>query len=100
MKTIFILGCIIIALLIILFLSLRCYFSEQKKNQELREEIAQKNQCISYLYKNAKEIAAVNADKNKIEQEINNAKTDEEIAAIISDIIAINNNKLRDKAKE
>lgn len=100
MKTIFILGCIIIALLIILFLILRCYFSEQKKNQELKEQIEQKNQCISYLYKNAKEIAEVNSDKTKIDQEINNAKTDEEIAAIISDIISINNNKLRDKTKE
>lgn len=94
MKTILILGAIIIALIaviIILFLSLK---SDKKKIKELSESIEAQQRNILYLYRHAEEVAEIEKDKNAVEGKIKEAKSDEEVLNIINTIISINNDKL------
>jgi hypothetical protein len=50
---------------------------------------------MAYLVQHAEEIAEIESDQSKVQEEIHNAKTDEEVADIINAIININNAKLR-----
>ena len=94
MKTILILGAIILALvavIVIMFLSLK---SDKKKIKELSESVEAQQQNILYLYRHAEEIAEIEKDKNAVEGKIKEAKSDEEVLNIINTIISINNDKL------
>lgn len=94
MKTILILGVIILALIaviIILFLSLK---SDKKKIKELSESIEAQQRNILYLYRHAEEVAEIEKDKNAVDGKIKEAKSDEEVLNIINTIISINNDKL------
>lgn len=94
MKTILILGAIILALvavIVIMFLSLK---SDKKKIKELSESIEAQQRNILYLYRHAEEVAEIEKDKNAVEGKIKEAKSDEEVLNIINTIISINNDKL------
>lgn len=94
MKTILILGAIILALIaviIIMFLSLK---SDKKKIKELSESIEAQQRNILYLYRHAEEVAEIEKDKNAVEGKIKEAKSDEEVLNIINTIISVNNDKL------
>ncbi|MBR3197093.1 MAG: hypothetical protein IKF66_01180 [Methanobrevibacter sp.] len=71
----------------------RCIKISRKK-RELEKEIEKKNISIAYLFKHAEEIAKLNSEKAKLEKEVENAKTDEEIAAIVDVVVTANNSKL------
>ena len=94
MKTILILGAIILALIvviIIMFLSLK---SDKKKIKDLSESIEAQQRNILYLYRHAEEVAEIEKDKNAVEGKIKEAKSDEEVLNIINTIISVNNDKL------
>ena len=70
----------------------------QKKTQEIKHlegEVQKQKENMAYLVKHAEEIAEIKKDQDKIQEEIQNAKSDEEVADIINAIININNSKLR-----
>lgn len=90
---------IIVALIAILIGTINAALDQKKKAKNLEGIIELKNKTIAYLYQNAKEIAEINADKDKKQEDLSNAKTDEEIADVITDIINTNNNRVRDKTK-
>lgn len=72
--------------------------SLHKKNQEIKHlegEIQKQKENMAYLVKHAQEIAEIEKDQDKVQEEIQNAKSDEEVADIINAIININNSKLR-----
>lgn len=94
MKTILILGAIILALvavIVIMFLSLK---SDKKKIKELSKSIEAQHRNILYLYRHAEEVAEIEKDKNAVEGKIKEAKSDEEVLNIINTIISVNNDKL------
>lgn len=70
----------------------------QKKTQEIKHlegEVQKQKENMAYLVKHAQELAEIEKDQDKIQEEIQNAKSDEEVADIINAIININNSKLR-----
>ena len=99
MKIIISLVIVIVALIAILVGVINAALNQKKKTKDLEGIIELKNKTITYLYQNAKEVAEINADKDKKQEELSNAKTDEEVADIITDIINANNSKLRNKNK-
>ena len=72
--------------------------SLRKKDQEIKHlegEVQKQKQNMAYLVKHGQEIADIEKEQDKIQEEIKNAKSDEEVADIINAIININNSKLR-----
>jgi Tfp pilus assembly protein PilO len=70
----------------------------QKKNQEIRHlkgEVQKQKENMAYLVKHVQELAEIKKDQDKLQEEIQNAKSDDEVADIINAIININNSKLR-----
>lgn len=70
----------------------------RKKDQEIKHlegEVQKQKQNMAYLVKHGQEIAAIEKEQDKVQEEIRNAKSDEEVADIINAIININNSKLR-----
>lgn len=70
----------------------------RKKDQEIKHlegEVQKQKQNMAYLVKHGQEIADIEKEQDKIQEEIKNAKSDEEVADIINAIININNSKLR-----
>lgn len=82
---------IIAVLLISVILTAKIALDEKKKTNELNEEIKEKQKSIAYLYRHARELAKLRAENDKKKEEIENAKTDEEIAVIVASVIADNN---------
>ena len=97
MKIIASLIIIIIALIAIIIGVINAALNQKKKAKDLEGIIELKNKTIAYLYQNAKEIAEINADKDKKQEELSNAKTDEEVADIVTTIINANNDRVRNK---
>ena len=67
----------------------------REKQEELEEEIKKQQATIVDMYKHVEELAQIQRGKSEVDQKIKEAKTDEELAEIISSIVAINNSKLR-----
>lgn len=67
----------------------------REKQKELEEEIKKQQATIVDMYKHVEELALIQKGKSDVDQKIKEAKTDEELAEIISSIVAINNSKLR-----
>ena len=61
----------------------------------LNGELEKQKQNMAYLVKHAEEIAKIESDEDKVQEEIRNAKTDEEVVDIINAIININNARVR-----
>jgi nitrate/nitrite-specific signal transduction histidine kinase len=73
--------------------------NEKKKCRELEETIKAKNKSIAFLYLHAQELAEIKKDKERKDEILNDAKTNEEIAAVVASIVA-NNNKLCNDTKK
>lgn len=71
----------------------------QKKNQDeikrLEAELVKQKQNMAYLIKHTEEIATIEKSEDQVQEEIRNAKSDEEVADIINAIININNARVR-----
>lgn len=82
---------IISVLLIAVILTAKIALDEKKKINELNEEIKDKQKSIAYLYRHARELAKLRVENDRKKEELENAKTDEEIAVIVASVIADNN---------
>ena len=86
---------LVIAVLIVILIGVtKAALNERKEKNQYKTQLESKNKTIAYLYNHSEEISAINAEANKLEGKINNAKTDEEIADIINSVINNNNSKL------
>lgn len=75
-----------------------CVKTLRKKNDEisaLKSELNKQKEVTVELYKHAAEIAKIEKQKDKTNQKINEAKTDEEIIDIINSVIDANNDRVR-----
>lgn len=73
--------------------------NEKKKCRELEETIKAKNKSIAFLYLHAQELAEIKRDKEKKDEILNDAETNEEIAAVVASIVAGNNKLCNDTKK-
>lgn len=70
----------------------------QKKNQEIKRlegELEGQKKINQELLQYTKEIAKINSDKEDVAQQIQEAKNDEEVMAIIAGLVHTNNDRVR-----
>lgn len=65
------------------------------KNEQLSGKVLQLNKNIAYLVKHSQELAQIQKDKEKTFQRIEESRTDEEIADIVSVIVNTNNQRVQ-----
>lgn len=74
-----------------------------RKNKKLKKTIADLNHDLAVARVNIKQMAifidkmtAIKSERTKIEQRLKDAKNDEEVYEIISDIVSANNSRVQD----
>ena len=90
-------------LLITIFVAYVAIKTIKDKNEEvkhLKGELQKQKENMAYLVQHAQEIAKIEANEDKVQEEIRNAKSDEEVADIINAIINVNNAKLREQTQK
>ena len=73
------------------FVLFRLWRKERNTAKELREENKKKDVNIAYLYRHAEELAEIKKNSGEEYRRLEDAKTDEEIAAVVAAVIAGNN---------
>lgn len=69
--------------------------SLKKENKQLSDKVVQLNTNIAYLVKHSQEMAQIEKEKEKTFQRIEESRTDEEIADIVSIIVNSNNQRVQ-----
>lgn len=93
---------VLAVVVVILILVVSCHtlwkrYKEQKNKVEvLEDEIKDLKSNIAYLVRHIEEIDKIRKEADNISDKINGAKTDEEIANIVSVIIDANNDRVQD----
>lgn len=72
--------------------------NRQQKNkiEILEDEIKGLKSNLAYLVKHLEEVTRIKNEADRISDKINGAKTDEEVADIVSVIISANNDRVQD----
>lgn len=65
------------------------------ENEQLSGKVLQLNKNIAYLVKHSQELAQIQKDKEETFQRIEESRTDEEIADIVSVIVNTNNQRVQ-----
>jgi uncharacterized protein YoxC len=93
--------CIALAVMLIFvaYAETKALKAKTEEIKHLEGEVQNQKENMAYLVKHAKELAQIEEDQDKVQEEIRNAKSDEEVADIINAIININNTRVRDKAE-
>lgn len=73
------------------FVLFRLWRKEKNMAKELREENKKKDANIAHLYRHAEELAEIKKNSGEEYRRLEDAKTDEEIAAVVDAVIAGNN---------
>ena len=94
-KILLIEAAVIVILILVLVIIIKTMSSLKKENKRLEGELESAKTNIAYLYRNAEEVAKIEKDEKKVSEEINNAKSDEEIFNIVNTVIAANNSRVR-----
>ena len=87
-----------VALFVIILVAKTCRSLQEEKTR-LEMELSKQKSNMAYLVKHAEEIATIEKDKDQVQEDIRNAKSDEEVADIINTIININNAGVRQQTK-
>lgn len=83
---------IVIAVLVLtVFILFRLWRKEKNTAKELREENRKKDADIAHLYRHAEELAEIKRNSGEEYRRLEDAETDEEIAAVVAAVIAGNN---------
>ena len=100
MNVIATMGIVIAVLVFILIGVVKVALDERKQKLAYKSEADRKSNTIDYLYKHFEELEKIKADGEKLEREIEDAETDEEVLDILSAVANRNNDKLREQAKK
>ena len=91
------------ALLLILafavYAAIKALKAKTAEIKRLTAELEAQEKISQELQQYIKEIAKIDSDKEDVAQQIQEAKNDEEVLAIIAGLVSTNNNRVRDKAK-
>jgi len=86
--------CMVIVIAVLasaVFVLFRLWRKEKNAAKELREENRKKDTNIAYLYRHAEELEEIKKNSCEEYRRLEDAKTDEEIAAVVDAVIAGNN---------
>jgi predicted Holliday junction resolvase-like endonuclease len=86
---------VIAVLFILLAVAVKIISNQVKETKKLKADLDAQQQNLITLYKHAQEIAEIEKNKNRTDQVIEEAKSDEEVIDIINTIININNGRVR-----
>lgn len=95
-NVIFVMGVLIPILVLIIFVCLSSLRKQSVRIRELELEREEQQKNLVYLYNHAEEIANIKTARRHFENEIQEAKSDEEIIDIINAVISTNNVRMRD----
>jgi flagellar biosynthesis/type III secretory pathway M-ring protein FliF/YscJ len=87
-----------VALLVIILVAKMCRNLQEEKTR-LEVELSKQKNTAQQLRLYAEELVKITDDKEKVADQIKEAKSDEEILAIIAGLVHANNDRVRDKAK-
>ena len=85
-------------LLMLVFAVYAAIKSSRRKNQQIKElegALEAQKKVSSELVHYAEEIGKINGDEQKISEQINEAKNEEEVMAIIAGLVHTNNDRVR-----
>jgi len=74
--------------------------SLEEENRNLKNKVDKLQKDLSYITRHLQEILKIKNDESFVKAKIDGAKTDEEIAEIISIIISANNDRVSDNSKK
>lgn len=83
----------------VVYVAIKSYKKNRDEIKRLEGEVQKQKQNMAYLVKHTEEIATIAKDQDKVQEEIRNAKSDEEVADIINAIINFNNARVHKQAK-
>ena len=86
---------LLIMLIAAVYAAIKIAKTKSEEIKHLEGEVKKQKENMAYLVRHAHEIAEIEKDQDKVQEEIQNAKSDEEVADIINAIINVNNSKLR-----
>ena len=84
----------------VVYAAIKSYKKNRAEIKRLQTELEAQEKISQELQHYIKEIAKINSDKEDVAQQIQEAKNDEEVLAIIAGLVSTNNNRVRDKAKD
>lgn len=100
MKAFLILVAIIAVLTVAVIICIHIIKKQSEEKKRLKNDIETQQSNILWMYRHASEIAEIDKDRKVHDKKIGEAKTDEEIFAIINTVINSNNDRVRDKAEK
>jgi predicted Holliday junction resolvase-like endonuclease len=86
---------VIAILFLIIFGCANAGMNDKRKIKELETQLAEQKKNVNYLMNHLEEILKIKADEKTVSEKIEGAKTDEEIADIVSAIVSANNNRVQ-----
>ena len=96
MNSVIMLVCVMIAMFVIILIVSYICRTLQAENQKLKTELIQKENNIAFLVTHMEEIAKIKKDGDQVEEEIKNAKNENELFQIVnSHLVAANNRRVR-----
>lgn len=97
---IFVLIAVIATLAGIVYVTVKSNKKLKNENKQLSGKIEQLNTNIAYLVKHSQELAQIHKEKEKTFERIEEARTDEEIADIVSIIVNANNQRVQNVSEK
>lgn len=92
--------CFFLFCVTVTYYALRAYYRAKKQIKALEETIENQKKNLIYIVRHSQELADINGNRTKIDKEIAEAKTDEEVVNIINAVIQCNNDKLHNDRAE
>ena len=86
---------LVVALVSVIYVAIKTSKSKTQEIKWISAELEKQKQNVVYLVKHAEEVAKIGRDKDKVQEAIQNAKTDEEVVDVINSIVSANNNRVR-----
>ena len=95
MNSVIMLICVMIAMFVIILIVSYICRTLQAENQKLKTELIQKENNIAFLVTHMEEITKIKKDGDQVEEEIKNAKNENELFQIVnSHLVAANNRRV------
>lgn len=88
-------GALFLILLSVVYVTLKSRKAQNNEIKRLTEELESQKKVSQELQQYIKEIAKINRDKEDVAQQIQEAKNDEEVLAIIAGLVKSNNDRVR-----
>ena len=96
MNSVIMLVCVMIAMFVIILIVSYICRTLQAENQKLKTELIQKENNIAFLVTHMEEITKIKKDGDQVEEEIKNAKNENELFQIVNrHLVAANNRRVR-----